>query len=129
MSRFFSVLVFLLSLSFAAFGQTQRDPESVALLTQALANSGGVNSVRGLHDFTADGTITYYWAGESVEGSATLKAKGLDQFRLDATLPKGVRSWFVSKGEGGIKEADGTITRVPAHNAIRMGTLTFPLLV
>ncbi len=36
-----------------------------------------------VQDFTASGTITYYWAGQQVQGPATVRGRGTDQFRLD----------------------------------------------
>ena len=61
-----------------------------AILTQSLNVSGvGLNASLA---FTANGSITYYWGGEQVQGSATLRARGHDQFRLDANLPEGTRS-------------------------------------
>lgn len=56
----------------------------------------------------------------------TLRGRGLDQFRMDAVLPEGTRSWSVSHGVGSLRKADGTEAPIPGHNAIGMGSLTFP---
>lgn len=95
------------------------DPQGVTILTQSLQTSGAVN----VQSFTADGTITFFGAGEKVQGPATIRARGHDQFRLDASLSSGTRSIAVSRDSGSRKEADGKSTEIPAHN--RMSTVVF----
>src|ERR1700694_1891739 len=74
----------------------QRDPQALTILSQALSAAGGVASIAGLRDVTATGTITYFWADQQVPGSVTLKGRGLAQFRLDAILAAGPRSFVVN---------------------------------
>src|SRR5690242_5739911 len=70
----------------------QRDPLALAVLTQAVAAAGGTDAIASIQDFTASGTITYFWAGQGVHGPVTLRGVGTQQFRLDANLPEGTRS-------------------------------------
>ncbi|MGH9325354.1 MAG: hypothetical protein ACRD2B_01490, partial [Terriglobia bacterium] len=102
------------------------DAQAEAALAQALNAAGGSELLAKLQDFTASGTITYSWAGKAVQGTVTLRGHGLDQFRLDAVLPQGTRSWAVSHGLGTFETPNGTQTPIPGHNAIGMGALTFP---
>jgi hypothetical protein len=40
----------------------QRDPQALAILTQAVNAAGGIAGLSTIQDFTATGQITYYWA-------------------------------------------------------------------
>jgi hypothetical protein len=72
------------------------------------------------------GTITYYWAGKEVSGPVTLLGKGAEQFRLDATLPDGTRTFAVSFGIGKRKQPDGTTATVPFQNSANAAALNLP---
>src|SRR5437879_4790795 len=126
-----SLLFFTLMItpSLAAQQSPRRDPQAVASLTQCLDAAGGAQAIASIQDHTGSGTITYYWAGKEVQGSVTLRGRGPGQFRLDASVPAGVRSWTVSRGSGSIKETDGRLTRIPFHNGVNFGSLSFPLLL
>jgi hypothetical protein len=104
------------------------DSQGVAVLVQSLNTSGVANPVRPVQDFTATGSITYFWAGEQVQGAATVRGRGSDQFRLDANLPEGTRSVVFNGVTGTLKETDGTVTAIPTHNTLNVGVLTFPQL-
>jgi hypothetical protein len=122
-----------LLLSFIAAAQTplntqpvaQRDPQAVAVLTATL-NAADPSGASLSQDFTALGTITYYWAGNEVKGAVTLLGKGAEQFRLDAALPDGTRSFAVSYGIGKRKQPDGTTTTVAFQNTANAGPLNLP---
>jgi hypothetical protein len=122
LALFFTVIAAVPSLAQTA----TRDTVGVAILTQALNASGVANRTNPIQDFVATGTITYFWAGEEVQGAATVRARGFDQFRLDASLPGGTRSWTVTRGAGTIKETDGSLVPVAGHNAVNLGVSTFP---
>ena len=126
-SAFLLFVTFLISIPVAAQQPPQPDPQAVAILTQCLNAAGGAQAFAAVRDFSASGTITYYWAGKEVQGNVKVRGRGTGQFRLDATLPEGVRSWVVSDGAGSLKEASGNIGRIPYHNAVDFGSLTFPL--
>jgi len=103
----------------------QRDMQAVSVLNQVIANAGGSAALVAIQDFTATGTITFNWAGEDVSGTVAIKGRGLRQFRMEATLSDGVRTWLLNNGQAS-KEADGTVTSVPYHTALNFESLTFP---
>jgi hypothetical protein len=104
----------------------QRDPQGIAILTQTLSAAGGIQTISPLQDYSAAGNITYYWARKEVQGSVVVKGRGTNQFRLDATLQAGVRSWAVSNGAGFVKEPDGATKPIFYQNTVNFGSLTFP---
>jgi hypothetical protein len=103
-----------------------RDPEAIQVLSQALKAAGGIPVIATTLDYTAQGNITYYWAGEEVHATATVKGRGTGQYRLDASLSNGIRSWAVSNGGGFIKEPTGAVKQIPYQNAVNFGSLTLP---
>ncbi len=96
---FIPCLVFSLSVSAQQSGPTQivQDAHALSLLSQALAVGGGAQAVAAISDYTATGNITYY-ADEAAQGTVTAMGTNSQEFRLDATLPSGVRSWAVHDG-------------------------------
>lgn len=102
------------------------DPKGVDILTQSLNAAGAANPLNLIQDFTAAGTITYFWAGEQVQAPATIRARGSDQFRLDASLASGTRSVAISRDSGARKDAEGRRTDIPLHNRISKGGSSFP---
>jgi hypothetical protein len=106
----------------------QRDPQALTILQQCLALAGGPSGVGSIQDFTGVGTITYFWAGEPTTGSVTSRGLGASEFRLDAALPSGTRSWAVSSGEGTLKDADGSTTALPYADALTLSGYSFPFL-
>jgi hypothetical protein len=104
----------------------QTDPQAVTLAQQAILSDAGMTALSDFKDFTATGTITYFWADDPVQGSVTVRGRGADQFRLDAYLPVGSRTMVFSRGRGVLTETDGTVTKIPAHNSINEGIPTFP---
>jgi hypothetical protein len=112
-----------------ATGQTpQRDPQAISVIAQALNAAGGVAALSAMQNYTATGTVIYYWGGDEVKGNVTVKSRGLGQFRLDATLPEGVRSWSVNNGEGMTKQTNGDMIPIEYHNGMNFGNFTDPLL-
>jgi hypothetical protein len=105
----------------------QRDPRAIQILTQVLSVAGGIAAVTAVQDYTGTGTITYNWAGDQVPGTVTVMGRGTAQFRLDATLSNGVRTWAVSGGNGFISEINGTTHMIVSHNTFNLGSLTLPL--
>jgi len=113
-----------------------KDPKGVDVLIQSVNASGATNPLKPIQDFLATGTITYFWAGEQVQGPATVKGRAPDQFRLDANLPSspacvgcpGTRTYAVSHGQGALKDPDGALKPIPYHNTVNIGVLSFPYL-
>ncbi len=112
----------------AAPAPSSSSPQAIQTLQQALSAAGGAQALGSIQDFSATGTITYFWAGEQVQGSATVKARGTDQFRVDSVLPEGTRAWLVNRGTGTLKETDGTTNPIPYYDAVNLGAFTFPYL-
>jgi len=106
----------------------QRDPQAIAVLNQCLNAVGGAQAVSAIQDFAATGMITYNWSDQPVQGSVSIKGRGLSELRLDATLVDGVHSWMVSKGNALEKQPDGTTTPVPFQNTLKPASVTFPLM-
>jgi hypothetical protein len=128
------VLAFVsLFLAFPVFAQqtatiVRRDPQALLVLQQCLSAAGGSTALSAIQDVTGTGSITYFWAGQQVQGTVTVRDRGTGQFRLDANLSAGTRSWAVSNGDGSLKDTDGTTSDIPFHNAMSLGGLTFPFL-
>jgi hypothetical protein len=124
-SAFLCLVVLVCPLRLAA-QQPSRDAQGLLVLAQSLSAGGGAQALATVKDFDAAGTITYNWAGERVQGSVTFRGLGLDDFRLDAVLPGGTRSWAVNGFAGALRDTDGRVTPIPLRNAVNLGGLTFP---
>jgi hypothetical protein len=115
-----SVCFSLLSLS--ALGQQSQpapvttppiqDPQAVFVLNQALNIAGGVAGFNAVTDYTSFGDFTYHGT-QDLNGPATIKALGMNEFRMDATLPTGTKSWIVFEGVTTTKTEDGTTLQLP----------------
>jgi hypothetical protein len=103
----------------------QRDPQATTILNQAVGVAGGFSSIAAIRDVSANGTITYFWAGQEVHGTIAVKAMVEDKLRIDATVPDGVRTVVLNYGGGSIKETDGRIRQVT--NVIGAGTFILPI--
>jgi len=119
------VIVFLLLCTANLYGQ---EPTASTILTNALNSAGGTALLQGIHDLTAMGTITYYWAGKEVKGTASVRALESDKFRLDANLLTGTRSLVVTRFGGQVQEPGGDSHPISLHNTINLGILSFPHL-
>jgi hypothetical protein len=104
-----------------------RDSQALSILGQALNAGGGLQAVTAIQDFTASGNITYFWADQPVQGSATVKALGITNFRLDSNMPTGTDSWVASKSAGSEKTTDGKISDLVWTNQVKRLSVTFPL--
>lgn len=131
------LMVTFLSVCLLAPGQDDSTSPDAAAASQsaglsALARAVEASSVadpnRPVYDFTATGTITYFWAGEEVSGPATVRGRTGGQFRLDAMLPSGTRFLSISRGIGSIREPGAEARPLPLHITMNMGVETFPYL-
>lgn len=122
-----SVFVLACSASYLALAQGTKDLEAVKVLSAAVDAAGGVPTIIAIQDFSATGTATYYWAKQSVPAPVTLKARGASQFRVDAILDSGTRSWVASNGMGTLVNTDGIRTKIPFYNAVNVGILSWRL--
>jgi hypothetical protein len=103
----------------------QRDPQALTVLAQALATTGGSTAIDSVKDFTATGDITYYWENQEIQGSAMVRGMG-SNFRLDANLAAGTRSWAVSNAGGNLRNVDGSMSQLPWQNAFNCISITWP---
>lgn len=130
--RRLALLCLLATLALAAHGRPRpaaasKDPQALQILAQYLTASGGMTAITSIQDSTETGTITYYWAGRDVQGSVTLRAKGLNEFRLDASLNDGTRTWALNQdGVGVLIAQDGKRTPLQLYNLMTAGSLSFP---
>ncbi len=125
----FRMLFCLWSVSSLAQAPTPApQPTGAGILALSLNASGAANSLNPVQGFTANGTITYFWSAKPVQAPATIRARGRQQFRLDATLPAGIRSIAINGNSGARKEETGKLTPIPMHNTVSMGESTFPYL-
>jgi hypothetical protein len=86
-----------------------KDPQAVSIVNQVLAGVGGISAILAITDYTGSGTIIYH-QNEEVQGSVTLRGLGLGEFREEATLPTGVRSFSInSNGDVVSKNEEGMI--------------------
>lgn len=113
--RFLRVLIFafLPSVLFAQLPSTTsatQDPQAVSVLNQALTTAGGAQGLKTVLDYKASGNITYH-RGSDVQGSVTVIGLNTTEFRLDANLPAGTRSWSINQGITATKDENGRISR------------------
>ena len=120
--RIFVLSVLICAATFSGAQNNSSDEKAVTILSQTLSASAASN----VQAFTATGTMTYFWAGQEVQSNATIRAKGGDQFRLDADIPGGTQSFALDRRSGSRKDTDGKLTDIPAHNTLSAGILTFP---
>ena len=105
--------------------QPTRDTQALEILNQTISAAGGAASLSAVQDFSASGTITYYW-DSPVSGNATVQGRGPGQFRIDATLQDGIRTVIANNGTGSVTGTDGSVTVIPYAAAINLGSMTFP---
>jgi outer membrane lipoprotein-sorting protein len=106
----------------------QRDPQALSILAQVLKNAGGETAIGAIQDFTASANVTYYWGDAPVQGTATIKGRGIHQFRLDAVLNGESHSWIFNQNSTFQRNPDQSISRLPSQNIVKPATAIFPLL-
>ncbi|HKS80570.1 MAG TPA: hypothetical protein VJR23_03620 [Candidatus Acidoferrales bacterium] len=114
-----------------AESQTQatatKDPQAISVLNQSLNAIGGLSAIAGIQDYTGSGTITYYWADQPVQAPVTIRGMGLEDYRVDASLPEGTRTWACSDGISGVLiTPDGQTQASPFYNLMTEGSRTLP---
>jgi hypothetical protein len=92
----------------------QKDPQAVAVLNQALAVAGGANVISAIKDYTASGQVTFHFFEDSA-GPVTVKSFGIGHFRLDASLPNGVRTHVLDETQIHIRAEDGNLKSYPPN--------------
>ena len=105
-----------------------KDAQAVSIVTQALAAAGGMPAITGITDYTGTGNITYrLGVDQGVQGSVTVRGKGMNQYRLDAKLPSGVRS-EATDGLTTIKNEDGSVKELHTQPPMYPARLALPYL-
>ena len=96
-----------------------QDPQAMSVLNQALGVAGGAAAISAITDYTGAGQITYHLGhDQTVQGNVTLQILGVERFRLDASLPSGVRSWLINEGRMARKSENGTTFEFPPKGTI-----------
>jgi hypothetical protein len=102
-----------------------KDAQATSIIEQLLIKAGADAAAKDLA-LTAQGKITYYWAGKEVSGQATIKERGSDQVRIDSVLDSGTRTIIINRTSGVLKDASGKSTLIPFHNLENLTCLIFP---
>ncbi len=105
-----------------------KDPQAVSILTQSVNAVGGLSAISGIQDYTGTGNITYNWANDAVPAPVTVHGMGIANFRLDATLPDGTRTFAVSGYSGVLINPDGARQSTSAYNFFTAGSLNLPYI-
>src|SRR5579862_7752056 len=105
-----------------------KDAQAVALLSQSLSAAGGLSAINSIQDFTGTGNVTYNWAGESVQAPVMVRGMGVPNFRLDASLSNGTRTWAVSGYAAILITPDGNRTPLGSYNLMTAGSMTIPYI-
>lgn len=107
--------------------EATRDPQALAVIAQSLAMAGGERTWAGLRDYTAFGNIVSYQSkDEQIYGTVTLRGREARQFRMDANLPLGMRSYSIGEGRSTTKDEHGNISRPPDEGAVLPSSDGFP---
>jgi hypothetical protein len=123
----FGILVLVLPVSAQQTSTAAtKDPQAMAVLTQSLNAVGGLSIVAAIQDYTATGNITYNWAGEQVQAQVTVRGMDTSNFRIDASLPSGTRTWAVSGYSGVLITPDGNRASLAAYDFMTAGSMTIP---
>jgi hypothetical protein len=108
-----------------------QDAQAVSALNQTLAVAGGTAAIRAIQDYTATGTISYF-SQQDAQGPVTIEGMNGTEFRMDANLPVGTRSWAVADGVITTKNEKGMVwsmapkSPVPSSDAYPFQTPFFP---
>lgn len=104
-----------------------RDSQALSLISGFLSASGGANAINGATDFSASGNVVFHWADQDVSGTATLKIRGMNQLKLETTVPDGHPTWVVNEGAGKFVDSQGNIHPIPVRDAQSLASSILPL--
>jgi len=128
-----SILFFLSIVTFSTYSQQPSSPaptggpQAVAILTQVLANAGGQAVLASIQDFTGTGNITYSQP-TTITGTVMVRGTTQEQFRIDATLPAGVRSQAIANGVLTVKTESGAVVPFEIQVPTCPGRIVLPYL-
>lgn len=107
----------------------ERSPEAITLVQRVLDASGGDASIAAIHDLVATGTVSSpVNLSDTEEGSVTISLRGLDQMRIDSTLPTGTRSVFYNHGGLSSQETDGSVLPIGGEDEVSSISQFYPLV-
>jgi len=112
-----------------AQGQPQSDPQAVAFAAQSItALTGGTT----INDVTLTGNVTWIAGSDNEQGTATLKALGTGESRMDLVLPSGTRTEIrdasTGIGQGQWIAPSGTSGLFAYQNCVTDAVWFFPAL-
>jgi len=110
------------------FTPAPKDPQAVSVLNQAVTVAGGIQAIFAINDYTASGNIAYA-ANQDMQGSVTLSGRLWGQFRMDESLPTGVRSQAISDGQTSTKDENGTVQHPRVQAPLNPSSLALPYLL
>ena len=103
-----------------------RDPQAISVLNQSLSAAGGLVPISAVQDYTGTGNIAYSWADQSVQCPLIVRGMGTGNFRIDASLSNGTRTWAASGYSGVLITPDGTRQQTAFYNLMTAGSMTLP---
>lgn len=104
-----------------------KDAQAVSILNQALVTAGGLQSIAAIQDVTGTGIITNSQA-PNIQSSITVRAKSLDQLRIDASLTPGISGEAISYGSMSLKQQTGTVIAVDSDLPAYPSRLILPYM-
>jgi hypothetical protein len=111
-----------------AINTVAKDAQAVSVLNQVFATAGGFTALSAIQDATATGTITYSQP-QGFEGTVTIRASGLGDFRIDATLPDGIRSQAVSNDQVSVTGVGGSVVTMNSQAPACPSRILLPYLL
>ena len=105
---------------------TTKDPQAVNIINAVLNAAGGPQAISAIRDYTATGNITLHHADQDVQGTVTIRSKGMSELRFDDSLPEGIESQVVNNRGLTQKTATGLVKPVPHQPPLRPGRFAFP---
>lgn len=134
MNRLIGVVLFS-QLAICALGQTvsqpvpTSDPQALSLAQKSMAALTGGTPIT---DVTISSNVTSFVGSDNETGTATLRAKGVAESRIDLRLPNGSRSEVRGAANGipvgAWSTNGGASTAIPLHNAWIDAAWFFPPL-
>jgi hypothetical protein len=107
---------------------TTKDPPAISVINQVLNAAGGSQAISAISSYIATGTINYLTNGETnAQGNVTVRALGLNLFRIDTTAPWGARS-EVTNVRTSVKDANGVVTTLRTQPSLAAARFILPYL-
>lgn len=124
----FSILIVAFSTSSQQSSPTAtKDPQAVSVLGQSLVAAGGISAVETVQDVTGTGNITYAQT-LNAQGSVIVRAKGLDELRIDADITTGLRAQVMNNGQMTIEGQNGRVVQTRSEAPPYPSRIVLPTL-